>query len=294
MALSQYLLEQHFNRRFSDARDNWKACCPFHDERTPSFLVHKEELIANCFGCGEGGNIDTLLARYKGIDVREARTLLEIEIDEQLQRRLSLGSKQPDSQRYIPESWLAPWAKAIHPYTLRRGLSESVLKRAGTRYDRVGQRQVFPHRDSRNGRLLGCAGRTVREEDPKWYFYWNYEKGQHLYRPFVPSGQQVVIVEGIFDCLKLEEQGIHAAATLGTKVTNKQLEEIRAYEKVCIAFDNDPSGQEGSRRIYEQIRQTTQVRFVRWPEAAKDVMDLDIDLKDWIASAENIVQRQFV
>ena len=36
---------------------NFKALCPFHDEKTPSFMVHPEKGIYKCFGCGKGGNV---------------------------------------------------------------------------------------------------------------------------------------------------------------------------------------------------------------------------------------------
>jgi DNA primase len=40
---------------------NWMACCPFHQEKTPSFSVNQAKGFYKCFGCGKGGNVFTFL-----------------------------------------------------------------------------------------------------------------------------------------------------------------------------------------------------------------------------------------
>ena len=55
---------------------NWKACCPFHQEKTPSFMVHPERQFFHCFGCGKSGDIFTFIQEMEGMDFPEALRLL--------------------------------------------------------------------------------------------------------------------------------------------------------------------------------------------------------------------------
>ncbi|MCM8795920.1 MAG: DNA primase [Candidatus Omnitrophica bacterium] len=57
---------------------NFKALCPFHHEKTPSFIVSPDRQIYHCFGCGVGGNAFGFLMQYERMDFLEAvRTLAQ-------------------------------------------------------------------------------------------------------------------------------------------------------------------------------------------------------------------------
>ena len=57
---------------------NFKACCPFHDEKTPSFHVNVDRQTWKCFGCGLGGNVFGFLMQDRGISFPESvRSLAE-------------------------------------------------------------------------------------------------------------------------------------------------------------------------------------------------------------------------
>ena len=63
---------------------NFKALCPFHDEKTPSFVVSPDKQIYHCFGCGRGGNVFSFIMEMSGVTfpdaVRELGKQIGIEV----------------------------------------------------------------------------------------------------------------------------------------------------------------------------------------------------------------------
>ncbi len=54
------------------AGQNYKALCPFHSEKTPSFIVSPKKGIFHCFGCGAGGNAFNFIMQFKNLSFPES------------------------------------------------------------------------------------------------------------------------------------------------------------------------------------------------------------------------------
>lgn len=88
---------QRFVPSLKKAGRNHKACCPFHNEKTPSFVVNPARQTWHCFGaCAEGGDLFTFAQKLHGWDFKEALRELAAEAGVQLQRQSPTQKSRSD------------------------------------------------------------------------------------------------------------------------------------------------------------------------------------------------------
>lgn len=92
-----------------------------------------------------------------------------------------------------------------------------------------------------------------------------------LWMPFWPkSGTKVYLTEGEFDAMSLVQCGLHGAASGGKEVSKNQLQLLMPY-RVCVAFDNDPSGKSALADVGGQLlKNGIPTSYVRPPKSYKD------------------------
>lgn len=116
---------------------NFKARCPFHNEKTPSLMVSQEKQIWRCFGCGEGGDHFTFVQKIEGVDFIEALRILAPKAGVQLKRQdprvASERNKLLDimeiSRRYYHQLLIKDAkGKSALKYLTDRGLSKDTIE----------------------------------------------------------------------------------------------------------------------------------------------------------------------
>jgi DNA primase len=116
-----------------------KGLCPFHHEKTPSFVVTPERGTWHCFGCGEGGNAFAFLMRHENLTFPEAvRSLaaeigIEIPETESGERGVLEGVLRANAlaQEYYQRSLAGEEGRAARDYLAGRGLSAEETTRFG-------------------------------------------------------------------------------------------------------------------------------------------------------------------
>jgi DNA primase len=116
----------------------YKGLCPFHAEKTPSFIVSPDRESWHCFGCGQGGDIFTFVMRRDGLDFREALGRLAEKAGVELSDRSAREDRQRRRLRETVEAAIAwyrevllrtPQGERARAYLAERGLSEATLER---------------------------------------------------------------------------------------------------------------------------------------------------------------------
>ena len=124
---------------------NYKGLCPFHNEKTPSFMVSSAKQIYKCFGCGESGDVITFIMKTENLEFMDAVELLANKcgiqinrnIDESTKNRLAkqkrLQMMHVDAARFYYNNLTMTDNNALG-YLRKRGLDEKTINNFGLGY----------------------------------------------------------------------------------------------------------------------------------------------------------------
>ena len=144
---------------------NFKANCPFHEERTPSFVVNPDKQIFHCFGCGVGGNAFSFLMKFEKKDFREVVEMLAEKTGVEIPKD---KAENPALQKRIAQSLEANRLalEFYHDFLLNKKEAHAArqyLESRGIREETVRDFKIGYAPESWDGLYLALKGRLPEE-----------------------------------------------------------------------------------------------------------------------------------
>ena len=160
---------------------NFTARCPFHRERTPSFVVSPERQIWRCFGCGKGGDVFSFVMEIEGLNFIEALRQLAPKAGVQLRsynpqetsRRNRLLDAADLAAKYYHKVLLeTPEAAGARQYLQQRGLKPETIAEWQIGYSRESWDDLFNFLKAKgfSEQEIFLAGLSVKKEQGVGYY----------------------------------------------------------------------------------------------------------------------------
>ncbi|MBR2072635.1 MAG: DNA primase [Alistipes sp.] len=126
---------------------NYQACCPFHNEKTPSFVVSPSKGVYKCFGCGKGGNAVTFIMEHESISYPEALKIVAkrygIEVEEREQTEEDVRRNNNRESMFALNGWAAEYFSkyllnnaegktvGLSYFAQKRGFTDATIRKFG-------------------------------------------------------------------------------------------------------------------------------------------------------------------
>ncbi|MDD3085440.1 MAG: DNA primase, partial [Candidatus ainarchaeum sp.] len=220
---------------------NFRAVCPFHNEKTPSFMVSPEKQIWHCFGCGKGGDLITFVMEMEGLDFVETLKLLAPKAGVVLDNKDFSDNSQKNkilkimelSRKYFnfilsSEKNNSESVRKIREYLVGRGLSKEAMERwqIGYSLDSYEDLIKFLRGKGFNDNEILLAGMSFKSEKGK---YFNRFRDRIMFPINDVNGRTVAFTARINPNVK-DDKG------LGKYINSPQTE---IYDKSRILFGLD-------------------------------------------------------
>jgi DNA primase len=166
--------------RLDKSGTNYRALCPFHNEKSPSFMVSEEKQIWHCFGCQKGGDIFSFVMEIEGLEFRDALKQLAEKAGVEL-KKIAPGAVEKKNRTmeilelatkfYEIQLWKGAGKEKIINYLKERGLTEETIKLFRLGYAPNGWRNILEFLTKRGYAVaeIEKTGLLVRKDEVKYY-----------------------------------------------------------------------------------------------------------------------------
>jgi DNA primase len=259
--------------------------CPFHpNNRTPAGEVDKRSGMFFCFSCHKIADFVEFVTHTSGRTYFEAVRFIkskesESDISQEITKSLI---KEPEFvmfdeliiKRLSVQALESPRAMR---YYVGRNISEESIKKFSLGFSEKQDMLTIPVH-APDGMPVGFVGRSVEGKDfkntpglPKSKVLFNLHR--------VKTADRVYVVESSFDAIRLDQCGLPAVATLGSNVSNIQIDLLQKYfNNIIVIADNDEAGENMKTKLVKKLG--SRITVVSLDNKYKDIGDLsDDDIK---------------
>jgi DNA primase len=259
--------------------------CPFHsNNRTPAGEINKSSGIFFCFSCHKSADLVEFVMHVSGrtyfesarfIKSKEHQSSIEDIINKQLSEK-PMYTPYDDIliKRLNIQALESPRAMR---YFQGRLITEESVRKFSLGYSEKQDMVTIPV-SSPEGMDLGFVGRSIEGKEfkntpglPKSKTLFNLHR--------VKASSKVYVVESSFDAIRLDQVGFPAVATLGSNVSNYQIDLLQKYfNNIIVIADNDEAGGNMKNRLIERLG--SRISIIQLNKEYKDIGDMkDEDIK---------------
>lgn len=264
----------------SEVDSDYIIFCPYHNNnRTPAGEIDKQSGTFFCFACHHVTGLTefvmhmsnrTYFEAARFIKSKETETSIETDIDRALYKKPEFVLFDELVLKRLHNNLLAS-DRAKDYFNYRKITKDSASKFSLGYSDKQDMVIVPVH--SPDGLPIGFVGRSIEGKDfkntpglPKSKTLFNLHR--------VKSSGKVYVVESSFDAIRLDQCGFPAVATLGSNVSNIQIELLKKYfNDIIVIADNDEAGGNMKTKIVEKL--SSRVSVIKLNKQYKDIGDMD-------------------
>jgi len=261
---------------------NWDACCPFHNEKNPSFKVSKTKNIFKCFGCGATGDAIEFVMKYQKVlypaAIEYIAGFYKIPVEQENNQPIKTYAKPILKEGQISAAWLK--------YFAERGITGATLQHFRVTMTNQWMPKAQGNTDTicfnyyRDSELVNVKYRAANKDfmlakDAELIFY-NLDS--------LVGKDTAIVVEGEIDALSVYQSGITKAAILsvpnGAAKGNMKMEYLqncwdafRGVKNIVLMVDNDEPGKLLQDELARRFGYDKCLR-VAYPEGCKDANDI--------------------
>jgi DNA primase len=240
--------------------------------------------VFHCFACQASGNVLDFVAAMERCSIRAAAL--------RLQQWFGIGATEPSTagaewrkrelvrekeKRNPPLRFALTGIDHGHPYLVSRGIDWATATDFGIGFyagpGLMSGRIVIPIGNV-EGKTVAYAGRSLDGKLPKYKLPAGFQKSLeifNLHRAAATGSNRVIVVEGYFDCLRVQQAGLPwVVALMGSSLSTDQEDVLlQRFDSVVLMLDGDAAGRAATRAIAVGLSGRCSVGVVRVPDGTQ-------------------------